>query len=72
MTFFTHRDMQRYIEKYAVTSIVTLNWNGKYDRYTNRYRYYRYHTIKKKAFRQESLQFWLRVTGTFTVFYKRY
>ena len=29
VTLFTHRDMQRYIEKYAVTSIVTLNCNGK-------------------------------------------
>ena len=28
--FFAHRCMQRYIEKYAVTSIVTLNCNGKY------------------------------------------
>ncbi len=27
MTFFTHRDIQRYIEKYAVTPIVTLNSN---------------------------------------------
>ena len=30
VTLFTHRNMQRYIEKYAVTSIVTLNCNGKY------------------------------------------
>ncbi len=26
----THRTMQRYIEKYAVISIVTLNCNGEY------------------------------------------
>jgi hypothetical protein len=39
VTFLTHRTMQRYIEKYAVTSIVTLNCNGKDHRYTNRYRY---------------------------------
>ena len=33
VTLFTHRDAffyPRYIEKYAVTSIVTLNFNGKY------------------------------------------
>ena len=42
VTFLTHRDMQRYIEKYAVTSIVTLNCNGKDHRYIYRYRYYRY------------------------------
>ena len=28
----------------TVTPIVTLNCNGKYDRYTYRYRYYRYRT----------------------------
>jgi hypothetical protein len=39
--------MQRYIEKYAVTSIVTLNSNGKYDRHTNRYRYYRYRILNE-------------------------
>jgi hypothetical protein len=47
VTFLTHRDMQRYIEKYAVTSIVTLNCNGKDNRYTYRYRYYRYRMQKK-------------------------
>ncbi len=31
VTFLTHRNMQRYIEKYAVTSIVTLNCSGKYN-----------------------------------------
>ena len=73
--FLTHRDMQRYIEKYAVTSIVTLKSNGKDHRYTYLYRYYRYCTIKNKVLRaplQASLQFWSRVTGTVTVFYKRY
>ena len=30
VTFFVHRCMQRYIEKYTVTSIVTLNSHGKY------------------------------------------
>ena len=67
--------MQRYIEKYAVTSIVTLNCNGKDHRYIYRYRYYRYRTLKNKALRaplQASLQFWSRVTGIVTVFYKRY
>ena len=49
MTLFTHRDMQRYIEKYAVTSIVTLNCNGKDHRYIYRYRYYRYRMLKNKA-----------------------
>ena len=49
VTFLTHRTMQRYIEKYAVTSIVTLNCNGKDHRYTNRYRYYRYRILKNKA-----------------------
>ena len=63
--------MQRYIEKYAVTSIVTLNCNGKDHRYIYRYRYYRYRTLKNKAL-QASLQFWSRVTGSVTVFYKRY
>ena len=29
VTFLTHRNMQRHIEKYADTSIVTLNCNGK-------------------------------------------
>ena len=48
MTVFTYRDMQRYIENYAVTSIVTLNCNGKY---TYHYRYYRYRTLKNKALR---------------------
>ena len=42
VTFFAHRCKQRYIEKYAVTSIVTLDCNGKFDRHTNRYRYYYY------------------------------
>ena len=72
VTLFTHRDMQRYIEKYAVTSIVTLNCNGKDHRYTYRYRYYRYRTLKNKALRaplQASLQFWSRVTGIVTIFY---
>jgi hypothetical protein len=50
VTFLTHRTMQRYIEKYAVTSIVTLNCNGKDHRYTNRYRYYRYRILKKKSY----------------------
>jgi hypothetical protein len=49
VTFLTHRTMQRYIEKYAVTSIVTLNCNGKDHRYTNRYRYYRYRILNNKA-----------------------
>ena len=49
VTFLTHRTMQRYIEKYAVTSIVTLNCNGKDHHYTNRYRYYRYRILKNKA-----------------------
>ena len=49
VTLFTHRNMQRYIEKYAVTSIVTLNRNGKDHRYTYRYRYYRYRMLKNKA-----------------------
>jgi hypothetical protein len=49
VTFLTHRNMQRYIEKYAVTSIVALNFNGKDHRYTNRYRYYRYRMLKNKA-----------------------
>jgi hypothetical protein len=30
VTFFTHCEMQRYIEKYALKSIVTLNCNEKY------------------------------------------
>ena len=75
VTLFTHRDMQRYIEKYAVTSIVTLNCIRKYYRYTYSYRYYRYRTLKNKALRaplHASLQFRSRVTGTVTVFYKRY
>jgi hypothetical protein len=46
VTFLTHRNMQRYIEKYAVTSIVTLNCNGK-DHL--RYRYYRYRMLNNKA-----------------------
>ena len=33
----------------TVTSIVTLNCNGKYDRYTYCYRYYRYRMLKNKA-----------------------
>ena len=41
--------MQRYIEKYAVTSNVTLNCNGEDHRYTYRYRYYRYRMLKNKA-----------------------
>ncbi len=49
VTFLTHRNMQRYIEKYAVTSIATLNCNGKDHRYTCRYRYYRYPILKNKA-----------------------
>jgi hypothetical protein len=49
VTFLTHRAMQRYFEKYAVTSIVTLNCNGKDHRYTNRYLYYRYRILKNKA-----------------------
>jgi hypothetical protein len=44
VTFLTHRNMQRYIEKYAVTSIVTLNCTGKDHRYT-----YRYRMLKNKA-----------------------
>ena len=63
--------MQRYIEKYAVTSIVTLNCNGKFDRHTDRYRYFHYRTIKNNALRA-MLQFWSRVTGIVTVFYKRH
>jgi hypothetical protein len=39
--------MQRYIEKYAVTSIVTLNCNRKDHRYTYRYRFYRYRMLNK-------------------------
>ena len=34
--FFTHRDMQRYIENNAVTSIVTLNCNSKYRMLKNK------------------------------------
>ena len=49
VTFFTHRCRQRFIAKYAVTSIVTLNCNVKHDRDTYRYRYYRYRTLKNKA-----------------------
>ncbi len=49
VTFLTHRNMQRYIEKYAVTSIVKLNCNGKDHRYTYRYRYYRYRMLNNKA-----------------------
>ena len=52
VTFLTHRDMQRYIEKYAVTSIVTLNCNGKDHRYIYCYRYYRYRTLKNKALQE--------------------
>ncbi len=47
--FLTHRTMQRYIEKYPVTSIVTLNFNSKDHLYTNRYCYYRYRILKNKA-----------------------
>ena len=43
--------MQRYIEKYAVTSIVTLNCNGKDHRYTYRYRYYRYRLLYERYYR---------------------
>ena len=43
VTLSTRRNMQRYIEKYAVASIVTLNYTGK----DYRYRYYRYRTLKK-------------------------
>ena len=32
-------------------SIVSLNCNGKYDHHINRYRYYRYRTLKNKALR---------------------
>ena len=71
MTFFAHRCMQRYIEKYAVASNVTLDSNGKYDRHTNRYHYNHYRTIKNNALR-EPLQIWSRVTVIVTVFYKRY
>ena len=63
--------MQRYIEKYTVTSNVTLDSNGKYDRHHNRYRYYHYRTIKNNALRAP-LQIWSRVTVIVTVFYKRY
>ena len=65
--FLTHRDMQRYIEKYAVTPIVTLICNGKYGCYTYGYRYYRYRTLKNielRATLQASLQFWSRITRT--------
>ena len=75
VTFFTHRDMQRYIEKFAIRSIVALNCNGKDHRYTYQDRYYRYRTLKNIALRatlQESLQFWSRVTRTVIVFYKLY
>ena len=51
VTFFAHRCMQRYLEKYAVTSIVTLICKGKFDRYTDRYRYYHYRTLKNNASR---------------------
>ena len=71
VTFFTHRCMQRYIEKYTVTSIVTLDCNGKYDRHMNCYSYYRHRTLKNNASRAP-LQFWSRVTGIVTIFYKRY
>ena len=47
--FFARRCMQRYIEKYAVTSIVTLNCNGKDHGYIYRYRFYRYRMLKNKA-----------------------
>jgi hypothetical protein len=53
VTFLTHRNMQRYIEKYAVKSIVILNCNGKDHRYTYRYRYYRYRMLKNKANRHQ-------------------
>ena len=49
--FLTHHDMQHYIEKYTVTSIVALNCKGKDHRYTYRYRYYRYRKLKNKALR---------------------
>ena len=49
VTFLTHRSLQRYIEKYAVTSNVTSNCNGKDHRYTYRYSYYRYRMLKNKA-----------------------
>ena len=41
VTFFTHRWIQNYIEKYAVSSIVILDCNGKYNSHTNQWR--RYH-----------------------------
>ena len=60
VTLFTHRDMQRNIEKYAVKSIVTLNFNGKYTV-----------TPKKYIALRASLHFWWRVTGTvtFTIYF---
>jgi hypothetical protein len=51
VTFFIHRDQPRYIEKYAVISIVTINCTGKYDNDTDRYRFYRYRSQKNKTLR---------------------
>ena len=65
--------MPNYIEKYAVTSIVTLDCNGKDNRYTHRYRYYHYRTIENNALRAslqflepEPLQYFISVTGIVT------
>ena len=65
VTFFAHRCIQRYIEKYAVTSIVTINYNAKFDCHTNRHSYYHYRTLNNNA-SPESLQFFLSVTSTVT------
>ena len=73
VTFLTHRNMKRYIGKYAVTSIGTSNCNGKDHRYIYRYRYYRYRMLKNKA-----LQWPLQFLSTSDrdlysiLFYKRY
>ena len=71
VTFFAYRCMQRYIEKYTITSIVPFESNRKNDHHSDRYHYYSYRTLKNNALRAP-LQFLSRVIVIIKEFYKRY
>ena len=73
--------MRRSIEKYTVTSVLSIDYidwyidyiDGKFDRYTHRYRYYHYRTIENNALRAslqflepKPLQYFISVTGIVT------